>query len=328
MTEQHLYIPPDVSLEDDGRVVQADWNKVYRMDTSPDRILLSFTGMGMPDVNYITQSGPGQPGETILDFTLNPRYIQYVHARTGCSRQDYWDNRLNIGTLLSPARQLATAQTYKEGRLRVVLPNGTKRDINAVIDRGPIFSARDPKRWSEYTFVETIRFRCPDPTWFNPDINEVEWETEIYDGLIFYEPTNYTDRLTFPTNAIFGADIISAGTSIIYNGTWFGYPIIEIVGPISSPIIQNTTLNQKIALNYDVANGETVTIITEYGKKGVTNNFGDNLIGTLTNDSSLKFFLAHDPWATDGINNLEGSGSGADENTKIKILYYTRYIMI
>lgn len=207
MKEQHLYIPPDAAKNINPitgdikpatwiidpithigvKTEESDWPKVYRFGNRPDRILQSFTGMGMPGITYITQSGPNQPGETILSFALEPRYIQYVHARAGaCDRQEYWENRQNIGTLLSPARQSATATRYELGRLRVVLPNGAMRDIDAVIQDGPLFTARDPTRWMETTFIETLRFRCPDPTWYDPVRVDTTWGIEIYAGLIFY----------------------------------------------------------------------------------------------------------------------------------------------
>ena len=338
MREQHLYIPPDAAKNIDpltGDIEatrpqwRANWPKIYRFGNRPDRILQSFTGMGMPGITYITQSGPNQPGETILSFALEPRYIQYVHTRAGaCDRQEYWENRQNIGSLLSPARQSATATRYELGRLRVVLPNGAMRDIDAVIQDGPMFTARDPGRWMETTFIETLRFRCPDPTWYDPVRVDTTWGIEIYEGLIFYEATDYPNHLTFPDNMLFGTGAIYASTDITYTGTWFGYPTITITGPIQSPNVQNVTLNQKIALDYDVDAGEIVTINTTYGRKSVTNNFSDNLIGTLTKDSSLEFFLAHDPWAIGGVNELTCSGSGATAVTAVTLSCYTRYIMI
>lgn len=329
MKEQHLYIPPDVGVATTGQITNTDWPKVYRFGNKPDRILLSFTGMGMPDITYITQSGPDQPGETILDFVLEPRYIQYTHARkAGCTRMDYWDARQNIGSLLSPARQSSTATNYMLGRLRVVLPNGAMRDIDATIENGPAFEARDPNRWMETTFIENLRFRCPDPTFYDPVQVVLTWVTAIYDGLIFYEAGTYDDHLTFPDNMLFGTDAIFATTSLTYTGTWFAYPTITITGPIASPTLLNNTLGHKICLNYNVSAGETVTITTQYGKKKITNNYGDWLMGTLSIDSSMKFLIGHDPWAPGGVNDLEFYGSGATVNTQVSLAYNTRYIMI
>ena len=332
MREQHLYIPPDAVLTidaDTGWPAKANIPDMYRFGNRPDRALLSFTGMGMPGITYITQSGPGQPGETILDFVLEPRYIQYVHARAGaCNRQEYWENRQNLGSLLNPARQAATATNFQLGRLRVVLPNGDMRDIDAVIQDGPLFTARDSKTWNEWTFIETLRFRCPDPTWYDPIVEDVTWGIELYEGLIFYNAVDYPNHLTFPDNMLFGADSVYAATDVTYVGTWFGYPTIVITGPMAAPNIQNATLSQKIALDYSVAAGEVVTINTTYGRKSITNNFGDNLMGTLTDDSSLKFFLAHDPYAPGGVNQLTCSGSGATVATQVTLSCYTRYVMI
>jgi len=330
MRERHLYIPPDVDIAASGQPTTfSDWQYILRFNDNHFKGLMSFTGMGMPQITYITQSGPNQPGETILSFNLEPRYIQYVIAQGGaCSRMTWWDNRERLGTLLSPARQTPTATQYETGRLRVIRPDGSMRDIDAVIQDGPKFEPRDPGVWNEWNYIETLRFKCPDPTWYNPVRVDTTWTLTVYEGLIFYEATDYPNNLTFPDNAIFGTDVITAGTGVVYTGTWFGYPTIYITGPMYAPCVENQTLGQKIALNYNVAIGEVITINTTYGRKSITNNFGDNLMGTLTKDSSMEFFLAHHPWATGGVNVLQCSGSGSTAATEVRFTYYTRYITI
>ena len=73
-----------------------------------------------------------------------------------------------------------------------------------------------------------------------------------------------------------------------------------------------------------------VTITTEYGNKTITNEDGDNLIGTLTTDSDLAtFHVAPDPVAPDGENVFRVQGAGADSSaTNMVVKYYTRYIGI
>ena len=98
----------------------------------------------------------------------------------------------------------------------------------------------------------------------------------------------------------------------------------------TSPQILNNTTDEKIALDYNVSSGETVTIDLDYGKKTVTNNANVNLFGTLTTDSDVAtFHIAPDPEAPGGVNELQVFGDEAAlGETEIRIQWYVRYIGI
>lgn len=325
--ELDMYIPPDVTIQSNGEIVSADLTKVYQFHRCDgERFLESFTGMGLPPIEYITQKGPYQHGQTVLDYRLQTRLIQYIHRRKGCSREDYWSNRGDLLNIIRPNRQ--AANTFRQGRLRKIQPDGTKRDIRALIDFGPGFQARDPSRWDEWAFTETLRFRCDDPIFFDPAQQSVTWSVSTDDGLIFYESPDWESHLTFPI--VFSGDAISAYQTISgYSGTWHSYPTIVIAGPVDEPRIENQTLGEIIALSYDVAAGETVTINLDFGNKTITSSTGANLIGTVTNDSTLGTFrIAPAPEAPNGDNVLYASGAGGTLATAITLTYYVNYIGI
>ena len=321
------YIPPDVTVNADGTIAVADMTKVYRFNNQVDQFSQSFTGMGMPPVKYITQSGPYQHGETVLDYKLQTRLIQYIHRRNGCSRTEYWSNRSDLINWLRPNRQLVGQ--LKPGRLRKIQPDGTKRDIEAFLMFGPMFGARNTGQWDEWALTEALRFRCDDPTFFDPALQTVRWTIDADDGLIFYESPDWEDHLTFPI--VFSGDAISAYQTISgYAGTWSSFPTIVFTGPINAPRIENVTLGETIELTYNIAAGETVTIDLSFGNKTVKSSSGANLIGTVTTDSTLGTFrIAPDPEAPNGDNVLYASGAeGALATTAIALSYYTRYIGI
>jgi hypothetical protein len=327
--ERDYYIPPDVSLyADTGKVVPADRSKVLPLSNQHNAHLISFTGMGMPAIDYLTERGPGQHGDTIINFRLQPRTIQYVYRRNECDRQAFWDRRQSLLGLLNPNRSEVNCMSL--GRLRKVLPDGTTYDIDALIEQGPAFSGRgEADGWDEWSITETLRFICPDPTWYSPVQESVTWVTETFSGLLFYEAGVTDDHLVFPTTALFASDVISGEASVTYTGTWFAYPTITIVGPISGPTITHKTLDIKIALDYTVPVGSTVTITTDYGNKTITDQLGTNLIGTLSADSDLNFYIAPDPIAADGVNEFSATGASTDEDeTEISMTYYPRFIGI
>lgn len=325
--EQTFYIPPDACINPDGTIPVAEWPKLMPLDDRQGRYLLTTVGEGLPPITYRTQRGPTQHGETVLDFRLQPRTIQYVlrdqHART---RLEYWEQRSRWLDWLRPNRQVLNS--FAPGRLRKILPDGSMRDIDAFIERGPTFEARKLNQWDERAINETLRFYCPDPTWYDPATRQITWSVELWDGLIFYSPT-YPDHLVFPTNSLFGTDLLRGTVDITYSGTWWAYPVITIVGPLSNATLSNTTLDTHIELDYNISLGETVTLTTAYGRKSVTNQLGTNLIGTLSRASDLNFFLAPAPLAPGGINTLVLSGNNAMLGTTVALLsYQPRYIGI
>lgn len=485
--------------------------EVYNLNGVQGRFVMSHTGMGLPPIEYVTQRGPFQHGETPLGFRLNPRYIQYIIRQQDCSRQGYWDLRSVLLDTLRPNRQIYP--TLTPGTLRKILPNGEKRDINVFIESGLEFSPRQTDAWDEWGLTETIRFVAHDPLFFNPIETEVSYELEIGDSLVFgvdestektnlmtnpsfetgttgwssantisrtddiayvglssmkieyvssqtlasyditlptesenyvmqarvYVPTGwsggaiwlrtsgfslssetvrhvwwangpglniwtfidsyigigadsagtieiYTDKaatggdivyvdavmveedssyvghpyfdgsvnwaywngtehaststqtppskdnpvtqLILPTT--FAADAINEIVDIEYTGTWLTYPEIVINGPISYPVITNLATNEKLMMNIEVEEGQSIIFDLRYGHKSVTDRYGNNYIAYLAPESDLAtFHIAPEPEAEDGVNSVWVAGSlGKPGVTGVVITYNTRYIGI
>lgn len=304
-------------------------NLTYRFDTRTDKFLISESGLGMPPIEYITQRGPYQHGHTIIDYRLGPRVIQMLHRRNGCSRIEYWNNRADLLNFLRPNRQ--TLGTFYNGTLRKVLPDGSKRDIDVMIEQGPVFEPRDPNRWDEWGFTETLRFIASDPTFYDPTAICTTWGLSTSDNWVlpWVFGSAVSGGITY-TGLLFGSLIINNDVTITYTGTWMTYPSISITGPIEGADITNTTTGEHIKLDYFIPSGITVTISLQYGNKTVVDNNGQNLIGSVTADSDLAtFHIAADPEAAGGVNVINATGVGAQVGTtEIALSYYTRYIGI
>lgn len=316
---------------------ELDWyispdGQTYQFDNASDDILLAFQGYGMPGIDYISQQGPFQHGKTLLDYRLQPRIIQLEHRRQSCDRYDYWANRGGLLNLLRPNRQYANQ--FDLGKLRKILPGNVRRDIDVLVQQGPQFAARnDGGDWLDFT--DTIQFIAPDPTFYDPDTVIVTWMITVTDELFFFSAA-FPDDLFFPCS--FGTDVLTGTASIHYTGTWLAYPTFVMTGPINQPTIENLTTGEKIQLLYYVGVGEIVTIALPFGSKSVTNNFGANLIGTVSTDSDLAtFHIAPEPEAAwcgthprpCGVNNFSVAGAGGVAGlTAIEMRYYTRYIGI
>lgn len=313
----------------------------YDFHNGTDKTLLSFTGQGMPDISYITQER--LHGEEVTGFRLNPRTMTYTHRVNTCSRNGYWEARDNLINFLRPNRQNfpGAGYGYKTGTLRKILPDMAVRDIDVVITNGPVYRERDLGRWDEFSIQETLQFRAPDPTFYDPVANTTLFTgISVLDHLIFSgnQYMDLTSRITFngafqniiAPGLIFGGDILTASANINYTGTWLTYPTIVVTGPISNFSITNLATNEKIELTYNIPAKQVVTISLVPSRKTVTDNLGKNLIGVVTEDSDLATFaIVPEPQAVNGVNTMSVNGAnGVIGETSISIQYNTRYIGI
>jgi len=313
-------------IEFDYYISPAPESQLFNLHDAHVKFIFSGTGRGMPPIEYITERGPLQHGESLIDYRLRPRIITMVTRRKFPCRQDYWDGRDDLLDSLRPNRQ-AIGQ-FNPGVLRKILPDGSTRDIEVMIESGPAFEPRALDRWDERAFTEILRFVAHDPTFYDPVTHAEQWVLIVEDNLIFYEAPAYTDRAVFPIWFTW-ARTISAYADITYIGTWLSHPTIVVTGPATNPLIRNVTTDERLELAYTVAAGEIVTFVMQYGNKSVMNQWGDNLLPYLTTDSDLAtFHLEPDPGAPGGVNQMYVFCSNATLATQVVIYWHTRYIGI
>ncbi len=156
MKEFHQYISPD--------------GKTYELHTASKhgRWVIQSQGWGMPEIEYITQRGTFQHGETVKDFFLRPRVIQLLINQSFCDRDGQWDGRAALLDAIRPNRQL-TATGVTPGTLRRILSDGSRRDLKVFIEQGPSFDP-DPSGYREHSFKEVLRFIAHDPVVFDPTL--------------------------------------------------------------------------------------------------------------------------------------------------------------
>ncbi len=295
-------------------------NRVYELITphNPGRWVMSFSGFGTPPIEYITQRGPFQDGETVKDFFLRPRVVQMLLRQNFSDRSDWWDGRAAILNEIRPNRQ-STATAVIPGILRMVKTDGSVRDLNVFIQEGPRFEPRQSSQWDEWSFQEILRFVAHNPVLFDPTRVDFAFTFDIDDDLVF--------PITFPI--MFGGGVIDLTPNINYTGTWLSLPIIVITGPLEGFRLDNLTTNEKLELSINVPAGRVVTIDTTEGFKTVTDDLGNNLIGGLTSDSDLAtFHIAPDPEAPLGVNNMRLQGTSPTGATSVEIRYFTRFFGI
>lgn len=278
--------------------------------TAPEKWwVLTEEGFGMPPIEYVTQRGPFQHGETLKDFFLRPRIMQLTMRVNGCSRAEYWNLRTQMLAMFAPGRV-----GISPGMLRKYLANGTVREINVYVVDSPSFPGKVADAWDEWSITDTIRFEAFDPRFKDPNIHTFSY---VSSG-----GSSGTFPITFPlTIASFSSS--GGGIPINYVGNWLTYPTIILNGPLVGVLIRNLTTGEKIELTGSIASGRVVTIDLAFGRKTATLDDGTNVIGLITSDSDIgTFHLAPGP------NNIQINATGTSAISSVVLTWYDRFIGI
>lgn len=290
---------------------------VYKFHV-PARIgkwVVSQSGWGMSPIEYITQRGPFQHGETVLDWFLRPRVIHLLIRQQFCDRDGYWAGRAALVNAIRPNRQ-ATPGGVAPGTLRRRLSNGSLRSVDCFIQDGPRFEARRTDAWDEWAFREVLRFVAYDPVIYDPAL-----QTQTF--------SQDQDELTFPITFPILFSALEASATITYQGTWLSYPTITITGPSTGISITNTTTGEVINISAALGVGDSLIVTLTPSSKTVVKNDGTNMIGSVDPASDLgTWHLAPDPEAPGGANDISVAITGAGPSSGVTVEWYTRYIGI
>ena len=274
----------------------------------------------MPPVERLTTKSPYQEGNTDIGFRINQKIVAFVFDILSRNPSEYYDQRNELQDIFKPLES-SSPVTIKMVRF------GETRQLQGHYIRGLEINTDDAGRMtsSGYYHRFAVELQCNEPFWINSAINSeiisLQANTELFFPIIFND--TLPDRL----GIVFGSSTIDESFNITYPGQWKTYPKLILLGPLSDFILENETTDELLGLNYDISDGETVTIDLAPNVKTVRNGAGDNLNGTLSTNSDLnKFHIEADPEAPGGVNTFNVQGTNTSSSTRITIEYYTRYL--
>lgn len=280
--------------------------QTYSLDDATYCYLQEYEGWCSAPINRITQAGALQHGDTDLGYRLSPRVARLKLFINGSTLGDLRDKRRALLRILAP--QLSPHQW------RFTLSATTY-----AFDGYPV-NVEMPQSWQQgLTCTVVVRVRCNDPLAYNPTINEV----------VFSLPAIAAGMpVDTPVDTEIGTSSLSASENITYTGDVFSYPLIRVLGPITSPTITNTTTSEVLDFpGITIGPGDYYDIDCRYANKSVTDGDGVNRIAELSADSDMATF--HLAAAVDGtgsrVNTITVTGAGVTASTAVTLWYYTRY---
>ena len=267
-------------------------------------------GLGFAPLHRLTQRGPMQHGSTDVGFRLDPRIFTLAIPLRETSMSDLYDARQQLMTWLTPGADVS---------LLFTLANGEERQIDCSLIEAPM-DHDVTQVWSAQ--VVPLRFYAPDPCFYDPTTESVSF------GL---DPGAYAFTIPLGVPVGVGPSDIDQTVNLTYEGNFRSYPWrLRIEGPITDPVITNVTTDEKFDFTgVTIADGDHYDIDCRYGQKGVEDASGTNKVDELTSDSDLAtFHLAPHPEATDGINEINVTGSAVTSDTEVYMIAPVRYLGI
>lgn len=300
---------------------------VFTLSDSRTKFLMSEAGTGLPPFHYVTQRGPFQHGTSVVDFFARPRVVTQRYRWPAQNRNDWWALRTALVDRVRPNRQFGGATRTAALTLRKYLPDGNPWDLRVMPDRAPNFEQRGGRGWDEWALDEVLRFVAHDPIYFDPTQTVVTSDLADDQLVLGDQAQGIAGGLDFEP----GERIYFGGgreVSVVYTGTWLSWPRIEIVGPVTNPALSADASGGLVAFSgVTLAAGEILTIETEPGSRSVSTPIQGDLIGSVTESSTLtRVFLAPEPLAEDGINTLRLTGSDMTDATTLRVRYHTRKV--
>lgn len=295
-----------------SEIVTADGQIYDLMDLYARFVLRNPANMGIPTIEALTIQA-GQQGRLLKDYLLEPRELAMDLRHQGCTRDEYWELRLELLDILRPNR--GGEMTYI-----FTVPTGTQYAIKGIITEFPFSNI--PEGWDELGFTETMVLLCNDPVWFGYTAATEAFLQSVITELTF--PITFTPSgptIYFQDNSIWGT------VTVTYLGTWYSYPTFVATGPFTSLALYHNEKDIIVQLNYAAAAAEIVTIDLE--NRTITNDSGTDLFGYLSPLSNLvDFRLEPNPILAGGVNTISATLVGNDGSNTVEMSYYTRWIGI
>jgi hypothetical protein len=279
--------------------------------------VIEFSGLGMPPVEHLMQSGPQQDGATYLGFRLQPRIVTLSIAALSQTPPAFHQKRAFLLRTFVPSESLMSGAAAGPPLYPAAISyRGPYMELRWTYDRKPSASPQVTEtrvlycvyhsglqmpsaRMVKHNMRDTVQLLAANPLWWDPTPVSVD-PGALGTGTISY--TYNIDRST---------DI---------NG-WDTYPIVTVTGPATNITINNDDLGIRVTRSGTLSAGQTNILDLRYGVKTVVDGGGSSALAAWSGDLGT-FHLGR------GRNAMRIAADGVTSATRVKIDYYRSFIGI
>lgn len=308
----------------------------YPLNNVDGWILDTYEGLGITEIQRLTQSAPFQKGSSDDGYDQNDRYIPLTWINQGLNNICYWEIRRDMMAIFRPRVDdpITMYFTFPDGRRLASIVN-----LEGALD----YRAND--RMDGRTGRVSFVLRAGDPRLFVPTRNNVSfflitdasgWEIADAAPNAGWQIANTAGAAGWPIGLSAAStlyDLYYADGDMDADIEW---PILRLHGPISSPTITNLTNDESLpftangGLNLGI--GQFIEIDLSFNRKTVfdqDDNAADQYLDSdndlLTWHLSYNTELLTSGSRSNGHNTIQVSGSNVGATTRLEIFYYDRY---
>ena len=227
-------------------------------DSQSSYILQNITNPGGLEANIQEQRSPGQHGSTKKGAFFDNKYISLIFTIRGDSQADISQKRDFVFGLFNPELDNTLTYTLKHGA------TSTSRELYCTCKNAPTVITENSS-FASLTQKMSVKLVANNPFWHDTEATGItmslqegrfEFPLDLGDDDFEFE-TEGTNRVT-----INNTGHVSCPVVITFNG------------PAENPRILNETTGETIGILKTLAQGESLVIVTEFGKKSVKFNNG------------------------------------------------------
>ena len=283
----------------------------------------AIEGLGLPAVQRYWDRAPGQDGDTDRGFVLMPRFIDFIFGVEADGPGDFWDQRNLLRAILRPGPELIQFRFTKPTLISagMSMSETVDRQIDLVFYDGLRGSfSRQGKiglvQRDSVTLKASGLFYDPVP---------IGWLFGINAGSSGWD-------VPMPVPVDVGSSAIDETRPLSYDGEWDEYPIVELTGPMTSPVVTN--VGPGLVLDFTgatISAGHKRIVDLTWGNKTIVDHLGVNKIDDLViADSDLGDWrlVAAQGLLPPHINTIGFSGTGLTSASKLKLIYNDRFLGI
>lgn len=281
----------------------------YNLNKGDPAFFEADDGIGMPDLHRFDESGPLQHGTTDTGYLLDARYVTYIFGLVGATKPKLDDKRKQLVRMFRPSRIII---------MKHVFDNGDEYYLDCVYSGGMRMPSSE-RRGGMYQRVGII-LKAPDPTFYMLDTVSYSFQLGGAAGSNMPVPTEVPTEI--------GGSIIDIFHQVTYEGDFLVYPWIRLTGPLTSPIITNTSTGEVLDFTgITIDPGDYFDLDLRYGYKTIKDSTGVLQLDTITPISDIStWHIAADDEVTDGINSVRVQASGATGSSNVELSFQVKNI--
>ncbi len=280
-------------------------NTTLEFGNNAPLFFLSQKGMDSTEIETLAVKSPMQLGKTLTEITANERLVTIKACLVTDSLADEEALRKKIISCLNP---LHTAELTIQGE-------SFRRKFSDIhVIQGPVF---DDKDYNTPDGILYFDFTLCAPSVFLED-------AEAYSFSLYEVIPGFSFELVFDGDICFGD--ISGSTERLNNKGDIDAPlIIQIPGPVQTPMLTNLTTGEFIKIYSPIYANEKMTINTAFGNKSVIitddRGFSRNAFNYI--DLKSTFFMLRP-----GENVLQFQAEVGNSNAAVDISFKTLFLGI